>query len=269
MMRDFLPFPATLESIAGDIPNHRLFRFQTEAPLAVGPGQFVELSLPGIGAFPVSAATWPTTAGVESCIRKTGRVTAALYGLPLGAAIGLRGPFGNGFPLPEFLGRDVLLLAGGLGMAPLRALVHWLLTRRRDVGTIDLLYGSRSPGLILFRSELESLAAAGTIRLHLAVDHAATELPWRIGTVCDLLDRVEFAPQRTVAALCGPPALYAGAVELLTARGLPAERIHATLERRMRCGIGQCCHCVTGGVYICCRGPVFSLAELRQIEGAI
>lgn len=274
-MRDFLPVAAHLETIVHDVPDHRLFRFRPEAPLAVAPGQFVEISLPGIGTFPVSASTWPTVPAVESCIRKAGRVTEALYGLPVGVQVGLRGPFGNGFPLPAFSGHDVLLIAGGLGMAPLRALLHWFLPRRADFGAITLLYGSREPAQLLFRRELEGLAASGAIALRLAVDLLDERLerdasqPLRLGTVRDLLDGLDFDPARTVAALCGPPALYTAMLEPLAARGIPSERIHATLERRMRCGIGQCCHCVTGGVYVCCSGPVFSLDALRQMEGAI
>ncbi|MHB1399818.1 MAG: FAD/NAD(P)-binding protein [Trichloromonadaceae bacterium] len=275
MSLDFLPLAATLSQILPGVPDNQLFRFRPQRPLALAPGQFVELSLPGVGAFAVSAANWPTQELVESCIRKAGRVTSALYGLTAGAQIGLRGPFGNGFPLSLLIGQDVLLLAGGLGMAPLRGLLHWLLAHREEVGDILLLYGSRDPASLLFRQELEDLAVSGSIQTRFSVDFAP-ELPWssgpvlcRVGLVSELLDDLNIDPKRTVAAVCGPPGLYRCVLEELACLGIAPQRIFATLERRMQCGVGQCCHCVTAGTYICQQGPVFSLAELRQMEGAV
>lgn len=275
MTLDFLPQPATLTEIVPGVADNLVFRFHPQRPLMLAPGQFIELSLPGIGAFPVSAVNWPTDQGVDCCIRKAGRVTSALYDLKVGAEVGLRGPFGNGFPLAELAGQDVLLLAGGLGMAPLRGLLHWLLAHRRQVGDLLLLYGSREPASLLFRQELESLAADGSIQLRFSVDFAP-QLPWsagpvfcRIGLVGELLDGLKFSPANTVAAVCGPPALYQCVLEELAALGVAPERIFATLERRMQCGVGQCCHCVTAGRYICQQGPVFSLARLRQMKGAL
>lgn len=275
MSHDFLPIAATLTQILPGVPDNWLFRFRPQRPLALAPGQFVELSLPGVGAFPVSAANWPTEAVMESCIRKAGRVTSALYNLTAGAQVGLRGPFGNGFPLSALIGQDVLLLAGGLGMAPLRGVLHWLLVHREKVGAIMLLYGSREPASLLFRQELEALAASGAIHARFSVDFAP-ELPWssgpvlcRVGLVSKLLDGLSFDPGRTVAAVCGPPGLYQCVLEELAKLGIAPQRIFATLERRMQCGVGQCCHCVTAGSYICQQGPVYSLAQLRQMEGAV
>jgi NAD(P)H-flavin reductase len=272
---DFLPCPTVIERIEPLAPGHRLFTFRPERPLIVAPGQFFEISLAGIGAFPVSACEPVHDGRVRSCIRRAGRVTAALFRLPEGAGIGLRGPFGNGFPLAAFAGNDALLVAGGLGIAPLRALLHALLADGGRRGRILLLYGAREPDAILFREELAELATSGLIDLHMAVDFTE-EFPCRevgvlcrVGVVPELLDEVEFDPARTVAAVCGPPALYRCVLEQLAGTGIPAERIFATLERRMRCGVGECCHCVTGGVFICQDGPVFPLDRLRTMEGAI
>lgn len=276
MTINLLPMVATLESIEHAVPDHQLFRFRPAQPLVLAPGQFIELSLPGIGAFPVSTAAWPNGELVECCIRRAGRVTAALYNLSTGAEVGIRGPFGNGYPLSAFLGQDVLLLAGGLGMAPLRALLHWLLTRRAELGTLTLLYGCREVSAFLFREELQQLAETGQISLRFSVDFAEAIPAWvnapvvcQIGLVNELLDGLIFNPERTIAALCGPPALYQCILEELACRGIAPEQIYATLERRMQCGVGECCHCVTAGIYLCSAGPVFSLAQLRQMEGAI
>jgi sulfhydrogenase subunit gamma (sulfur reductase) len=275
MTVDFRPVKAVIESIETAVADNHLFTFRLSEPMSVAPGQFVELSIPGVGGFPVSSAAYPAGETFQSCIRRAGRVTSALYRLAEGSALGIRGPFGRGFPLADFAGRDILLVAGGLGMAPLRALLQALLADRERAGEIILLYGSREPGAILFREELESLAATGKIQLRFSVDFA-TELPWskdayvcRVGLVTELLRDLTFVPGRTVAAVCGPPALYGCVLEDLARLGIDPKRIFATLERRMQCGVGQCCHCVTAGVFVCSQGPVFSLAELRGMPGAI
>lgn len=274
-MIDFTPLPALLEAIEKDVPDNYLFHFRLPQPLAIAPGQFVELSLPGIGAFPVSGATWPTSDLLPLCIRRAGRVTSALYRLPVGATLGIRGPFGRGFPVENFLAKDVLLIAGGLGIVPLRTLLHWLLAHREQIGELTVLYGSYDAARLLFRRELEELAAAGTIRLAFSVDAPGEDprgegaIPCRFGVVGDLLADLDFDPTTTVAAVCGPPVLYAHVLEKLATAGVPPDRIYATLERRMKCGVGQCCHCVIAGVFICCQGPVFSLEELRIMPGAI
>lgn len=274
-MIDFSPMPATLAAIDPAVPDNHLFHFRLLQPLPIAPGQFVELSLPGIGAFPVSAVTWPTADLLHLCIRRVGRVTDALYRLPPGANVGLRGPFGRGFPLEDFRGRDVLLIAGGLGMVPLRTLLHWLLAHRQEIGEITLLYGSYGAAGLLFRRELETLAAAGTMRVAFAVETPGEDppgggsIPCRLGVVGDLLTDLWLNPAKTVAAVCGPPVLYQHLLEKLAAAGVSPAGIFASLERRMKCGVGQCCHCVTAGVYICCQGPVFSLDELRTMPGAI
>lgn len=274
-MIDFSPITATLEVIESEVPDNYLFHFRLSAPLQVAPGQFVEISLPGIGAFPVSAVTWPTGKILSLCIRRAGRVTSVLYRLKVGATVGIRGPFGQGFPVDQFLGRDVLLLAGGLGIIPLRTLLQWLLSHRGEIGEIILLYGSYEPGGLLFRQELELLAASGTMRVYFSVDASGEDsdgggqIQCRLGVVGDLLNDLEFSPTKAVAAVCGPPVLYQHVLERLALTGVPSAAIFASLERRMKCGVGQCCHCVTAGIFICCQGPVFSLDQLRTMPGAI
>lgn len=261
---------ATLERIDRRVKDNHVFDFRLPSAPQVGPGQFMELSIAGVGAFPVSTAAWRRDDVFEACIRKAGRVTEALYQLREGDRIGLRGPFGNGFALEAFAGRTALLVAGGLGIAPLRGLLQALL-QQGHARQIILLYGSRRPETLLFRSELEELAADGQIRLAFSVDFAV-EYPWssqpvtcRVGLVPELLDELEVDPAATTAAVCGPPALYGCVLEQLEGLGLAAKNIYATLERRMKCGIGQCCHCVVDGVFVCQQGPVFNLEQLRDM----
>jgi len=202
-------------------------------------------------------------------------VTEALYRLEVGATIGLRGPFGNGFPVELFAGNDALLIAGGLGMAPLRALLRTLLNDCERKEKIILLYGSREPETLLFRDELVELTNQGRVDVRFSVDFAETlpgpygRIVCKIGLVNELLTDLDFTPRKTIAAVCGPPALYRCVLEELALIGVPATKVFATLERRMRCGIGECCHCVVDGQYICKTGPVFNLQQLRNMKEAI
>ena len=275
MSDNLQPVPAVLASIRPMVDDNYVFTFVPDRPFDVTPGQFFEISLPGVGNFPVSTCLPVVNGRIESCIRRAGRVTDALYRLRPGAQVGLRGAFGNGFDLKLFTGQDILLVAGGLGMAPLRGLLMMLLAERQHYGRIVLLYGSREPRLLLFREELIELARQQSITLRFSVDFAADlQGPFggvicRIGLVNELLQDLQLEPPQTVAAVCGPPALYGCILEQLAATGIAEEKILVTLERRMRCGIGECCHCVAGGRYVCRDGPVFSLAELRSMPGAI
>jgi sulfhydrogenase subunit gamma (sulfur reductase) len=269
------PVAAVLHEIVPMAEDNHLFSFFPEQPMALTPGQFVEITLPGIGSFPVSSCDQVRNGLITSCIRRAGRVTEALYRLEEGDVVGLRGPFGKGFPLELFRDQDALLIAGGLGMAPLRALLHTLLNDHHRKGRIIVLYGSRQPEMLLFREELVQLSLERQIELRFSVDFAE-ELPslagrvvCKIGLVNELLAELEFSQRNTTAAVCGPPALYHCILEELALIGIPAAKIFATLERRMRCGVGECCHCVVAGHYICKDGPVFSLEQLRKMTDAI
>ena len=269
------PRTATLERSVELAPDHRLIVVSDPLLAAAAPGQFVNLSVPGIGEFPVSTAGFNTPGEVVTCIRRAGRVTAALFNQPEGVELGIRGPFGNGFPLQDFAGRDALLIAGGLGMAPLRSLLKALLDGPQPARSLTLLYGARDPESLLFIDELRDLDREGRIRLRLSVDFAEA-VPWReqpglcrIGLVGSLLQDIHPLGRGTVAAVCGPPVLYTCLLEQLAAGGIPPGQIYATLERRMRCGVGSCCHCVTAEKFVCRDGPVFSLAQLRTMPGAV
>ena len=273
MLKHLQPVPAHLEKVFPLVPDNHVFTFCLEEPMPVAPGQFVEISIPGIGGFPASVCELVRGVRIALCIRKAGRVTSALYQLEPGMGVGVRGPFGNGFDLQLMRGRDVLLMAGGLGMAPLRVLLQALLEQGQQ--RVTLLYGAREWSTLLFRDELVQLALDGRIELRFSVDrdaglpHGAGSVPCRVGLVNTLLDDLPLTAGSTAAVVSGPPALYHFVLEDLAALGLSPESIFATLERRMRCGVGECCHCVTGGVFICEEGPVFSLMQLRNMEGAV
>ena len=273
------PFAATLIDRRRLSPDTVLFRVAPE-PSARGtlgrfvPGQFLQLSVPGAGEVPISPADLPAVDGsLELCVRRVGHVTTLLHELPDGAPLGLRGPFGTGFPLAEMAGHHVLILAGGLGIAPLRSLIYYLMRHAPEFGEITVMYGAREPRLMLFRKELAALASKGELRLYLTVDFAPQEpdgnFSCRVGLLPDLLKGFCFDAGRTFAAVCGPPALYRCLGDQLEAAGLEAERILYSLERRMRCGIGRCCHCALGQKLCCTDGPVFRLSELKPIPEAL
>ena len=276
-MNSNLPVMAVILAIRPLTVDTSLFTLRTEPshPVAASflPGQFLELSLPGVGEFPVSYCGSPSPDGsIELCIRHVGHVTAALKNAAPGDAVGARGPFGHGFPLSAYAGQDLLLIAGGLGMAPLRSLLLALLQRERW-GRLTLLYGARETGALLFVDEMLALQRHGEMQLQLAVDHPDYCLngppDCRVALLPDLLDQLDIEPRRTCAAICGPPVVYPLLVSRLRLLGLGDDRIHLSLERRMKCGVGRCGHCAVGTRLCCVDGPVFSCAELAGIAGAL
>ncbi|MBV5338962.1 MAG: FAD/NAD(P)-binding protein [Deltaproteobacteria bacterium] len=277
MNRD-LPIPAVISAIRPLTVDTSLVTLNTEPhhPVASSflPGQFLELSLPGAGEFPVSYCGFPSVDGsIELCIRHIGHVTGPLRTAVPGDAAAVRGPFGHGFPLLAYVGQDLLLIAGGLGIAPLRSLLLALLAQRELWGRLTLLYGARETGALLFTDELLELQNRGMVELQLTVDHLEHCFdgpPYcRVALLPVLLDQLDLEPDRTCAAICGPPVVYPLLVSRLRQLGLSDDRIHLSLERRMKCGVGRCGHCAVGTRLCCVDGPVFSLAELAGIEGAL
>jgi len=224
------------------------------------PGQFVMLSVPGAGEAPISISSSPTRPEVlELCVRRAGRVTRALHRMRATDVLGIRGPYGNGFPVEALEGNDVLLIAGGLGMAPLRSLLWYALDNRERFTSLALLYGARSPTDMLFRDELASLVDRPDITTLLTVDRdPAGGWPHHVGLLPALLDRIRVVPATTYAAVCGPPIVYRFVLQKLLALGFSKDRILMSLERRMKCGVGKCGHCSVGYKYTCLHGPIFT-----------
>jgi NAD(P)H-flavin reductase len=224
------------------------------------PGQFLMLSVPGSGELPISISSSPSRPGVlELCVRRVGRVTNALYRLHTNDVVGVRGPYGNGYPIQEMTRNDVLLAAGGLGMAPLRSLLWYALDHRDQFQNITLMYGAKRPQDMLFREELQGLVDRTDINCLLTVD-ADPSGTWEnhIGLLPTLFDHARIEPLRTYAAVCGPPVVYKFILRKLLELGFPKNRILMSLERRMKCGIGKCGHCSIGYKYTCLQGPIFT-----------
>ncbi|HLB44689.1 MAG TPA: 4Fe-4S dicluster domain-containing protein [Candidatus Limnocylindrales bacterium] len=229
--------------------------------LAGRPGQFVMAALPAVAAPPISVSRFHPD-GLELTIRAAGPATAAIVNLERGDTVALRGPLGRGWPVELAEGRDVMVITGGIGLAPLRPLLDHMLARRDRIAHIHLAYGARTPGDRLYVDELDRLAASGVIDVAQTVDRAGPEWLGRVGVVTQVIDRIMCSCDRTIAFVCGPERMMRATVDVLHERGIPDERIWVTLERHMDCGVGLCGHCQLGRYFVCEDGPVFSLAEL-------
>lgn len=261
----YLPKPARLVSVRRMVPDNDLFtfRFVDSGDIEAfrhRPGQFVMLSLAGVGEAPISISSSPSRPGVlEFCVRRVGRLTGALYQLAPNAVVGIRGPYGNGFPIDRIEGHDLLIAAGGLGMAPLRSLLWWTLDHRDRYGRVTLMYGARQPDTMLFRDELVSLTGRSDLDCLLTVDEdPGGEWSGHIGLLPSLFDYARIEPSRTFAAVCGPPVVFHIILEKLLDLGFTKDRILMSLERRMKCGVGKCGHCSVGYRYTCVHGPIFT-----------
>lgn len=261
----YQPSLARIVRILPQIEDHRLFQLRFEdsemrQSFTYRPGQFVELSLIGTGEAPISISSSPTRPEViELCVRKIGRVTEALFRLPLNSLVGARGPYGNGFPVAEMEKNNLLIIAGGLGMAPLRSLLWYALDNRSKFKEIILMFGARISEEMLFKYELLSLLDRTDMKCLLTVDKDEEGIwPAQVGVVTKLFDAVEVDPEITYAAVCGPPIMYKFVLRKLLERNFPKDRILMSLERRMKCGVGKCGHCSIGYKYTCIDGPIFT-----------
>ena len=243
-------------------------RLRTDyAPLLAGkPGQFVMVTLPGAASPPISVSRFHPD-GFELTIRAAGPATARICAMERGDAMTVRGPMGRGWPVELAEGRDVMVITGGIGLAPLRPLLDALIERRDKIARIQLSYGARTPGDRLFTEELDRLTSSGVIDVAQTVDRAGPEWLGRVGVVTQVIDRIMCSCDRTIAFICGPERMMQATVDVLHERGVPDERIWVTLERHMDCGVGLCGHCQLGGQFVCKDGPVFSLVELGPAFG--
>jgi len=233
------------------------------------PGQFVEVSVLGVGEAPISIASSPTRDDLfELGIRAIGNLTRALHQLKPGETVGIRGPFGNGFPMSELLERDLLLVAGGIGLCPLRSMVQYAMDERAQFGKIILLYGCRQPAEQFFRGELDEWKKRQDIQILESVDHCPVDVAWEgsVGVITTLFPQMEINPGKTTALIVGPPVMYRYVVAECLRKGIAKERILLSLERRMKCGMGFCGHCQINNVYVCLDGPVFSYAQLSKLR---
>jgi NAD(P)H-flavin reductase len=234
------------------------------------PGQFLMVEVPGFGEVPISISSSTSNKGfLELCIRKAGTVTKALHRAQRGAKIGIRGPFGTHFPLKQMKGHSVLLIAGGLGLAPLRAPIYYVTENRADFKDVHILYGTKSPSQMLFDYQYESWRRIDDVNIQIIVEEPDDRWDGPVGLITQLLDGVEVDANETYAIVCGPPVMFKFVCQRLNKMGIPMHRMFVSLERRMHCGMGKCCRCNVGSTYTCTDGPVFDYWSVMNLKEAI
>ena len=234
------------------------------------PGQFVMVEVPGYGEVPISISDSPArTRMLELVIREAGLVTGVLHRCKPGAIIGIRGPFGSHFPMEKMKGHNILLIAGGLGIAPLRAPIFAVTDNRAEYEDVHLVYGTREPVQMLFRYQYEQWRDIYGIDLHFIVEQPDADWTGEVGLLTKLLDDIDVPMDQTYAIVCGPPVMFKFVCNRLAELGLPMNRMFVSLERRMHCGMGKCCRCNVGSTYTCIDGPVFDYWAVRNLKEAI
>jgi len=267
----YVPRMARIVSAEQMTETERFFRLRMEGkPLVYQPGQFVGVTVFGVGEAPISICSSPTQGkGFELTVRSVGLVTNKLRQFDEGDRLGIRGPFGNTFPCETMKGRDVLFVAGGLGLAPTRSLIRYVLDKRDDYGKVTILVGAREPGLLLFRDELAAWTGRDDAETLVTVDRPDEDWDGDVGVITRLFSRVEMDPARTWAVIVGPPVMFKFTVLEALAEGIPENRIICSLERHMKCGIGKCGHCQIRGTYVCREGPVFTYEQVKRLREGI
>lgn len=240
-------------------PSHGGAEFQFQ------PGQFNMLYLYGVGEVPISISGDPARSNVlVHTTRAVGTVTKVMSKLKVGDIIGVRGPYGTAWPVEEAVGNDVVIVAGGIGLAPLRPALYHILSNRTKYGKVVLLYGTRTPADILYRKDLEQLRSRFDLEVHVTVDRAMGNWRGNVGVVTNLIPKAPFDPTSTIVMVCGPEIMMRFTVMGLQKRGVALENIYLSLERNMKCAVGFCGHCQFGPVFVCKDGPVFRYDKVRE-----
>jgi NAD(P)H-flavin reductase len=269
------PHLVTITQIIDETPDTRTLRLQFKDPdvaqsFAFKAGQFGEYSMFGWGESTFCIASPPTREGyIECSFKAAGKVTKALREANVGDTIGFRGPYGNWFPVDEWVGKDIVFIAGGIGLAPVRCVIWNVLDRRDEFGAVTIVYGARSVADLVYKRELEEWAARGDVKLVTTVDPGGETPEWtgNIGYVTPVVEKTAPSADNAVAVICGPPIVIKLTLPALDRMGFSDEVIYTTLENRMKCGVGKCGRCNVGRVYVCKDGPVFTAAQLKELPG--
>ncbi len=231
------------------------------------PGKFVMISILGFGEAPFSFSSTLKNKAFKTTIRNVGDLTKRMNCMKKGDYVGLRGPYGRGWPMKECEGKDILIVSGGIGLAPFKPVINYIGEARNRYGHIEVLYGAKTPDNMIFVDEFDGWKCVKDLKLRLTVDSVPDKIAWDhdVGVVPLLLDKVEIQPGNSVVMTCGPEIMMHFVVQSLLARGFDDEQIYISLERRMKCGIAQCGHCMIGMKYVCRDGPVFPYSEVKGL----
>jgi NAD(P)H-flavin reductase len=266
-----LPYLSTLQELIDLTPDVKLFRLELNDPdiresFDYKPGQFVFVSAFGVGESPFGITSVAHhKAGLDVAIRRVGTVTNALHQLEPGATVGVRGPFGNYFPLDEYKGKNIFIIGGGIGFAPLRPIITTVLDYREDFGDLVIINGARSPQDLVFAPEFDAWAASPKTKLELTVDAGDEKWTGKVALIPSVVSELKLSPQNAIAITCGPPIMIHFTLIELRKLGFADNQIITTLEGKMKCGLGKCARCNVGEKYICKDGPVFSMEQISQL----
>ena len=269
----YLPYLATVEAVIDETPDVRTLRLvfadeKVREDFTFRSGQFAEYSAFGAGEATFCIASSPTRTGhIECCFRSVGRVTESLRRLEVGDSIGVRGPYGNSFPIEDFYGKNLVFVAGGIALPPLRTLIWNALDQRDKFGDITIVYGARTESDLVYKRELGEWQERSDVRLVKTVDPGGEGPEWdgKVGFVPTILEEAAPAADKTIALVCGPPIMIKFTLPVLEKLGFTDAQVYTTLENRMKCGLGKCGRCNVGNIYVCKDGPVFSAAQIKAM----
>ncbi|MCK4358105.1 MAG: FAD/NAD(P)-binding protein [Candidatus Cloacimonetes bacterium] len=278
MRNSYIPIPVKVSKIISETEDKTLRTYdiafcneKDEENFNYLPGQFCELSILGKGEAPFGIASSPTERDfLKFTVNRAGSVTTEIHYLQEGEEIGLRGPFGNYYPVEKFKGENIVIISGGFAFTTLRSLAVYLRhpQNRGDYKNITIIYGARTPDLMLYKDELSEWEKQDDVKLYLTIDKPVDGWDKMVGFVPTVTEKIAPSPEKTWVVVCGPPIMIKFTLPVLSKLGFPAERIYTSLERRMKCGIGKCGRCNIGSKYVCLDGPVFSYAELLELPEA-
>ena len=272
MKNIYLPYPAEIIDIKQETPDTKTFKLKfkdksVESSFDYKPGQFVEFSGFGEGEAPFCISNSPTRkSSIECSVKEMGKVTQALHQMDIGDTVGIRGPYGNGFPVEGLKGKNLLFVAGGIGLAPLRSLINYCLDNRGDYKAITIVNGARTSKDLVYKDEYPVWEKAKDTNLHMTVDCQEENWSCMVGVVPKVLEEIKPTCQGSVAIVCGPPIMIKFTLPVLLRLGFCEEAIITTLEMKMKCGLGKCGRCNIAHLYVCKDGPVFSFAQLKEFQ---
>lgn len=271
----YRPWEARITSIQPLTETEKLYELRlcderVRAAFRHKPGQFVMISILGVGEAPIAICSSPAKTGFfELTIRKAGAVTSKLDEMQCGDIVGIRGPYGHPFPYEEMKGNDILCVAGGTGIAPLRSLINNIHDERDQFGKVVIIYGSRNEHTIMFKDQFEMWRHRPDFELYMPLSQPDDGWKGEVGYAGDMFKHITVSPQNTFGAICGPPVMYASVIEQMRKKGIDYDRIYMSFERHMKCGMGKCGHCQVAHQYCCLDGPVFNYWDAQNMQNSI
>jgi len=261
----YKPLMAKLTEVIDESPLIKTFRLTPESEFSFKTGQFIELSVDGIGEAPFTPSSSPLVAEkLEVTVMKTGYVTEYMHNMKPGEYMGIRGPYGRGYPVEKFYDKEVLILGGGCGFAPIRSLLYNLIAISDKLRKVTLCYGSKTPEDCIYKPYISELRNTPKFEVLRSVDRADSNWTERVGVVTLLLDDVKIDISNSVAVVCGPPVMMKYGTLKLIEMGYPDQDIYLSMEKNMSCGLGKCGHCMMGEYFVCKDGPVFTYDEIKD-----